>query len=90
MALTGNPYVTPTDLPDMIGGKLRYTLVDGANNGNVTLTGIRVEDKVVAAINLTDLADNTSELTVIGTDIIKFGTQNHSGDKILVIWLDLQ
>jgi hypothetical protein len=99
--LTGNPYIVPTDVAgkggnagDIFAGAMKMTLVAGAAaNTNITVAGIKPEDKIwkvlefVTAAAIATMADRTADVTVIGDGVIQFGVITTS-NQLVVIWLD--
>lgn len=64
------------------------TTASGAAAGDVTVTGIKPDDELVAVINLADAADLTDEFTITADDTINnAGGTSTATDNLLVTWI---
>lgn len=67
---------------------LKQVIVPGAAAGDVTVTGIKAEDELVAVLNVTDLTDVTSEFTITADDTINnTGGTTSASKKLLVTYV---
>ena len=78
-------------------GVPKHALVNGDVAGDITVTGIKLGDRldevieyVYVAMVTTDILDLTGEFTITGDDTIdNTGGSNTSGNKLLVRWTKL-
>jgi len=90
MSLIANPYLEESDgSKDAIGGQYRWDVASGAASASlVTVNAAMLPgDKVHKVINLTDLADETANVTSVAASGIKLSSVT-SGKTLLVSWLD--
>lgn len=65
---------------------LAVYVVAGGVAGNLTATGIKVGDKLISVVNLTDSTDITSEFTITADDTINnTGGGTTATDTLLVL-----
>lgn len=69
--------------------RIRWFVATGGAAGDITVTGIRVGDKLSLVLNLTDSADLTSEFNITASDTINNGGGTATtGDALLVCYFD--
>jgi|GEM_PF-2161494 len=79
----------------LAGGFLKVAWIAGGAAGDHTVTGITAGDQLVSVLHfvadghLDDVADLTSEFTAGAGKINNTDGTNTTGDKLLVIWLDI-
>lgn len=67
---------------------LRQTVITGGAAGNLTVTGVKVGDRLVSVLNLTDGTDLTSEFSVSAANTINnTGGTSSETKKVLVTYL---
>lgn len=72
-----------------IAAGLRWFAAAGGGAGNITVTGIKVGDKLNLVYNVTDHAVLTSEFTITAADTINnAGGTATTGDSLLVAYWD--
>lgn len=80
----------------LAGAFLKAVVIAGGAAGDLTVTGAAVGDELVAVVQFdiaaavtTDVVDLTSEFTLAANKINNTGGTATTGDKLLVIYLDL-
>ena len=64
--------------------RMRWAAVDGANaDTNITVTGIRITDKVSVVFNVTDNTEHAAQTTITASDTIQISVTTTT-DKLLV------
>lgn len=71
-----------------IAGKLKFAVVNGAgSNANLALPGIAAGDTIIYASGTSNASD-TFALVIHANDVVRCVTDT-TGDKLLVLWFDL-
>lgn len=89
MAKTGNPYIQGSDVGGVQdGGLLKMSLVSGAASAaDIAVTGMKLEDTIVWVHNMTDLTDETANVTEVKSAAFRLSSVT-SGKKLQVGWID--
>jgi hypothetical protein len=79
----------------LAGGFFKVNLINGGAAGDHAISGITAADELVTVLqlaadaHLNNMADLTSEFTVGAGKINNTDGTNTTGDKLLVVWLDI-
>ena len=66
---------------------IKFAVIAGGAAGNLTVTGIRKQDRLMQVLDITDKADMTAEFTLTAANTINnTGGTATTGDTLLVVW----